>query len=319
MNLLQGKTGTDLRKRYNKSDIEYEQEVLRNRDISLAEEYGMKTDQIGDVNVSSHKIEEKLAGGSAANDTDTSPYVKVNTGEGQNSKVFVTQTDGKHHLVRAVYKAEYGRYPQTAAEYEKALKLAEVRDFTNVSTAQNKPHEIEPNPDAYVGSRKGDVEDVNKVLHPEQYGTPDKGTGALNKQTAIHKQEMSLKRHQKQYAEAQELKEQLNTDKTLSAEEKTAIGKRIKELNYQSASNHYESGRTTNKEANVIDNINDVNIKNGLGDGLDKEARQIAEWAKQVKEGKMDPVTYKSLVTQLSGSEEDALRKIADGFWTTNK
>ena len=74
MNLLQGKTGTDLRSRYNKSDIAYEQEVLRNRNESLAEEYGLNPDQIGDLNVSSNDLAKKLAGGKAGHDTDTSPY-----------------------------------------------------------------------------------------------------------------------------------------------------------------------------------------------------------------------------------------------------
>ena len=325
MNMLQGKTGTDLRKRYNKSDIEYEKKVLQYRNESLAKEYGLNPDQIGDYNVTSHKIAEKLAGGKASHDTDTSPYMKVNTGTGKNAKVDFTQVDGDHHLARAIYKAEHGRYPQTAAEYDEALRLKELRDFTNVSTRPSDTHELHHNPDAYVGSGKGDLDlktgrsDVDKVLHPEKYGTPEKGTGILNKQTAIHKQELSLNRHHQQYAEAQQLRQKLNTDKTLSAAEKTAMGKKIADLEYQSASNHYESVRTTAKEFNIIKNINDVNIKNGLGDGLSKEAKQIGRWANQVAEGRLEVETYKQLVTKLCGSEENALKIVADGFRTTNK
>ena len=316
MNLLQGKTGTDLRTRYNKSDIEYEKKVLQYRNESLAKEYGLKPDQIGDLNVSSNDLAKKLSGGKAGHDTDTSPYMKVNTGTGKNSKVDFTQVDGDHHLARAIYKAEHGRYPQTAAEYDEALRLKELRDFTNVSTRPSDTHELHHNPDAYVGSGKGDV---NKVLHPEKYGTPEKGTGILNKQTAIHKQELSLNRHHEQYAEAQQLRQKLNTDKTLSAAEKTAMGKKIADLESQSASNHYESVRTTAKEFNIIKNINDVNIKNGLGDGLSKEAKQIGRWANQVAEGRLEVETYKQLVTKLCGSEENALKIVADGFRTTNK
>ena len=316
MNLLQGKTGTDLRTRYNKSDIEYEKKVLQYRNESLAKEYGLNPDQIGDLNVSSNDLAKKLSGGKAGHDTDTSPYMKVNTGTGKNAKVDFTQVDGDHHLARAIYKAEHGRYPQTAAEYDEALRLKELRDFTNVSTRPSDTHELHHNPDAYVGSGKGDV---NKVLHPEKYGTPEKGTGILNKQTAIHKQELSLNRHHEQYAEAQQLRQKLNTDKTLSAAEKTAMGKKIADLESQSASNHYESVRTTAKEFNIIKNINDVNIKNGLGDGLSKEAKQIGRWANQVAEGRLEVETYKQLVTKLCGSEENALKIVADGFRTTNK
>ena len=315
LNLLQGKTGTDLRSRYNKSDIAYEQEVLKARNESLAEEYGLKPEQIGDFNVTSKKIEDKLAGGMAGNDTDTSPYVKVNTGEGKNAKVDFTQIDGDHHLARAIYKAEHGRYPQTAAEYDEALRLKQLRDFTNVSTRPSDTHESYRNPDAYVGSGKGDV---NKVLHPEKYGTPEKGTGVFNEQTAIHKQGTPLERHQQQYVEAQKLREQLKTDTNLSATEKTAMGKRIADLEYQSASNHYESVRTTAKEFNVINRINDVNIKNGLGDGLSSDAKQIGKWANQVAKGEMDAGTYKKLVTEKYGSEENALKIVAKGFRDTN-
>jgi hypothetical protein len=90
-------------------------------------------------------------------------------------------------------------------------------------------------------------------------------------------------------------------------------------LESQSASNHYESVRTTAKEFNIIKNINDVNIKNGLGDGLSKEAKQIGRWANQVAEGRLEVETYKQLVTKLCGSEENALKIVADGFRTTNK
>ncbi len=324
MNMLQGKTGTDLRKRYNKSDIEYEKKVLQYRNESLAKEYGLNPDQIGDYNVTSHKIAEKLAGGKASHDTDTSPYMKVNTGTGKNAKVDFTQVDGDHHLARAIYKAEHGRYPQTAAEYDEALRLKQLRDFTNVSTRPSDTHELHHNPDAYVGSGKGDLDlktgrsDVDKVLHPETYGTPEKGTGVFNEQTAINKQGKPLKLHHEQSAEAQKLREQLKTDTNLSAAEKTEIGKKIQHLESQSASNHYESVRTTAKEYNVISNINDVNMKNGLKDGLSKEARQIGEWANKVARGEMSAGQYQKLVTEAYGSEENALKIVAKGFRTTN-
>ena len=236
--------------------------------------------------------------------------------KGKNAKVDFTQVDGDHHLARALYKAEHGRFPQTAAEYDEALRLKQLRDFTNVSTRPSDTHELHHNPDAYVGSGKGDV---NKVLNPEKYGTPEKGTGVFNEQTAAHKQGAPLERHHEQYAEAQKLRNQLKTDKTLSAAEKTEIGKKIADLEYQSASNHYESIRTTAKEFNVIKRINDVNMKNGLGDGLSNEAKQIGKWANQVAEGKMDAATYKQLVTRRFGSEENALKIVAKGFRTTNK
>ena len=203
MNALQGKTGTELRQRYNKSDMAYENKVLQNRNESLAAEKGLDPNQIGDFHATSNKIEQKLAGGAASHDLDTSPNLKVNTGTGKNQSVDFTQVDGDHHLARAVYKEEYGRYPQTAAEYEKALELKQLRDFTNVSTRPSDTHEISHNPDAYVGSGKGEVE---RVLNPQKYGTPEKGTGVLNEQTAIHKQGTPLERHQQQYAEAQKLR-----------------------------------------------------------------------------------------------------------------
>jgi hypothetical protein len=90
-------------------------------------------------------------------------------------------------------------------------------------------------------------------------------------------------------------------------------------LEWQAASNHYESVRTTAKEFNVIKRINDVNIKNGLGDGLSKEAKQIGEWANQVAKGKMDVDTYKKLVTGQFGSEENAMKIVAKGFRITNR
>jgi len=315
MNLLQGKTGTDLRTRYNKSDIEYEKKVLQYRNESLAKEYGLNPDQIGDLNVSSNDLAKKLSGGKAGHDTDTSPYMKVNTGTGKNAKVDFTQVDGDHHLARAIYKAEHGRYPQTAAEYDEALRLKQLRDFTNVSTRPSDTHESYRNPDAYVGSGKGDV---NKVLHPEKYGTPEKGTGVFNEQTAIHKQGAPLERHHQQYAEAQRLQKQLDTDTTLSAAERTELGKKIKSLEKESANNHLESVRTTAKEFNVIENINKENIKKGLKDGLSKEARQIGEWANKVARGEMDPGEYKSRVEEAFGSEENALRIVARGFRDTN-
>ena len=265
--------------------------------------------------MSSNDLAKKLSGGKAGHDTDTSPYVKVNTGEGKNAKVDFTQVDGDHHLARAIYKAEHGRYPQTAAEYDEALRLKQLRDFTNVSTRPSDTHESYRNPDAYVGSGKGDV---NKVLHPEKYGTPEKGTGVFNEQTAINKQGKPLKLHHEQSAEAQKLREQLKTDTNLSAAEKTEIGKKIQHLESQSASNHYESVRTTAKEYNVISNINDVNMKNGLKDGLSKEARQIGEWANKVARGEMSAGQYQKLVTEAYGSEENALKIVAKGFRTTN-
>ena len=316
MNALQGKTGTELRQRYNKSDMAYENKVLQNRNESLAAEKGLDPNQIGDFHATSNKIEQKLAGGAASHDLDTSPNLKVNTGTGKNQSVDFTQVDGDHHLARAVYKEEYGRYPQTAAEYEKALELKQLRDFTNVSTRPSDTHEISHNPDAYVGSGKGEVE---RVLNPQKYGTPEKGTGVLNEQTAIHKQGTPLDRHQQQYAEAQKLREQLNTDKNLSAAEKTEMGKKIASLERQSASNHYESTRTTAKEHDVINGINDVNIQNGLGDGMSNDARFIGNLAKQVKEGKIDNATYKQIVTEKFGSEEAAQKIVAKGFRDTNK
>jgi hypothetical protein len=207
--------------------------------------------------------ENKLAGGSAGHDRDSSPYQKLSSETG-NQKV---------------------------------------------------DREISHNPDAYVGSGKGEVD---KVLHPDQYGTPEKGTGVFNEQTAIHKQGTPLERHQQQYAEAQKLREQLKTDTNLSAAEKTVMGKKIADLEYQSASNHYESVRTTAKEFNVINKINDVNIKNGLGDGLSSDAKQIGNWANQVAKGEMDAGTYKKLVTEKYGSEENALKIVAKGFRDTN-
>ena len=166
-----------------------------------------------------------------------------------------------------------------------------------------------------MGSGKGDV---NKVLQPEKFGTPEKGTGVFNEQTANHKQWAPMERHQQQYAEAQKLRNQLKTEKTLSAAEKTEIGKKIANLEYQSASNHYESVRTTAKEFNVIKRINDVNMKNGLKDGLSDDAKQIGKWANQVAEGKMDVGTYKSLVTKKYGSEKNAMRIVSKGFRDTN-
>ncbi len=316
MNALQGKTGTELRQRYNKSDMAYENKVLQYRNESLAAEKGLKPEQIGDFHATSNKIEQKLAGGAASHDLDTSPNLKVNTGTGKNQSVDFTQVDGDHHLARAVYKEEYGRYPQTAAEYEKALELKQLRDFTNVSTRPSDTHEISHNPDAYVGSGKGEVE---RVLNPQKYGTPAKGTGVLNEQTAIHKQGTPLKRHQEQWNEAQKLREQLNTDKTLSAAEKTGMGKKITDLERQSASNHYESVRTTAKEVKVIKGINDVNIKNGLGDGMSDDSKFIGDLANQVKEGKIDNATYKQIVTEKYGSEEAAQKIVAKGFRDTNK
>ena len=317
MNLLQGKTGTDLRSRYNKSDIAYEQEVLRERNKSLAEEYGLSPDQIGDFNVTSKRIEDKLAGGMAGNDTDTSPNVKVlSAGENDPIKtVDFTQVDGDHHLARAIYKVEHGRYPKTAAEYDEALRLKQMRDFTNVSVRPTDTHQYRHNPDAYMGSSKGDV---NKVLHPEINGTPEKGTGVYNEMTAIHKQGAPLERHHQQYADAQRLQKQLDTDTTLSEAERTDLGKRIKNLEKESANNHFESVRTTAKEFNVIEKINQDNIKKGLKDGLSKEARQIGEWANKVARGEMDPGEYKSRVEEAFGSEENALRIVARGFRDTN-
>ena len=316
MNALTGEKGIEVRQRYNEADMAYEKEVLQIRNESIAESTGLKQDQIGDFHATTNKDAVRAAGGAAAHDLDTSPNVKVDSGTENHKSVDFTQVDGDHHLAKAVYKAEYGRYPQTAAEYDEALRLKQVRDFTNVSTRPSDTHETYRNPDAYVGSGKGEVD---KVLHPDQYGTPDKGTGAFNEQTAIHKQGAPLERHQQQYAEAQKLREQLNTDTSLSAAEKTEMGKKIAYLEKQSASNHYESTRTTVKEQKVIDGINDVNIKNGLGDGVSDDARYISELASQVKEGKLDNAVYKQIVTKMYGSEENAQKIIAEGFRNTNK
>ena len=323
MNALQGKTGTDLRQRYNKSDMEFEKKILQHRNESIAAEKGLKTNQIGDMHVSSNKDSVKAAGGSASHDMDTSPYQKLSNEMGKQNverelskSTDFTQPDGDYHLAKAVYKAEHGRFPQTAAEYDDALKLKEKYDLTNVSTRPSDTHEIHHNPDAYVGSGKGEVK---RVLEPGKYGTPEKGTGVLNEQTAIHKQGTPLKRHQEQYAEAQKLREQLKTDKNLSAAEKTETGKKIADLERKSASNHYESTRTTAKEAKIISDINDVNIKNGLGDGMSDNAKKIGDWANQVREGKMSNDEYKQLVTQAFGDEKTAQKILANGFRTVNK
>jgi chorismate mutase len=110
----------------------------------------------------------------------------------------------------------------------------------------------------------------------------------------------------------------LDTDTTLSEAERTDLGKRIKNLKKESANNHFESVRTTAKEFNVIEKINQDNIKKGLKDGLSKEARQIGEWANKVARGEMDPGEYKSRVEEAFGSEENALRIVARGFRDTN-
>ena len=136
--------------------------------------------------------------------------------------------------------------------------------------------------------------------------------------TAIHKQGAPLERHHQQYADAQRLQKQLDTDTTLSEAERTDLGKRIKNLKKESANNHFESVRTTAKEFNVIEKINQDNIKKGLKDGLSKEARQIGEWANKVARGEMDPGEYKSRVEEAFGSEENALRIVARGFRATN-
>ena len=97
------------------------------------------------------------------------------------------------------------------------------------------------------------------------------------------------------------------------------MGKKIASLERQSASNHYESVRTTAKEVKVIKGINDVNIKNGLGDGMSDDSKFIGDLANQVKEGKIDNATYKQIVTEKFGSEEAAQRIVARGFRDTNK
>ena len=50
-------------------------------------------------------------------------------------------------------KAEQERL---AAEYEDGQRLAEVRDLTNVSVRPTNTHQYQHNPDAYVGSGKGE-------------------------------------------------------------------------------------------------------------------------------------------------------------------
>ena len=69
----------------------------------------------------------------------------------------------------------------------------------------------------------------------------------------------------------------------------------------------------------MINKINDVNIKNGLGDGLSNDAKQIGEWANKVAKGEMNVGEYKQRVTERFGSEENALKIVANGFRTTNK
>ena len=73
--------------------------------------------------------DEREAGGSSSHDLDTSPNQKVLSAkpDDPNKTVDFTQQDGKHHLIRAAYKEEHGRFPQTAAEYEDGQRLAEVR------------------------------------------------------------------------------------------------------------------------------------------------------------------------------------------------
>ena len=306
LNALEGDTGKNLLTRYTNSDKAYSDEVLRYRNESIAAEKGLSPDQIGDINVTSNK------GLKASHDTDTSPYIMTSDGR----KIDFTQTDGDYHLAKAVYKAEHGRYPSNAAEYEEALRLKQVRDFTNVSTRPSDTQNSYRNPDAYVGSGKGDV---NKVLNPEKYGTPEKGTGYFNEQTAIHKQGTPLERHQQQYAEAERLRSQLDNAKHLTTEQRAQIEQKISYLEYQSSSNHYESVRTTAKEFNVISRINDVNIKNGLGDGLSDDVRFIGKLANEVATGQRDVASYKAIVTKHFGSEENALKLVAEGFRTTNK
>jgi hypothetical protein len=69
----------------------------------------------------------------------------------------------------------------------------------------------------------------------------------------------------------------------------------------------------------VIDGINEVNIKDGLGDGVSDDAKFIGDLANQVKEGKLDNAVYKHIVTKMYGSEENAQKIIAQGFRNTNK
>jgi hypothetical protein len=243
---------------------------------------------------------------------DSSPHVVTSDGK----KVDFDQKTGDNAMVRGIYKAEYGRFPKTAAEYAEGQRLKEVRDFTNVSTKPSDTHMSNRNPDAYVGSGKGEV---GKVLQPEKYGTPDKGTGVLNEQTAIHKQGMSYERAQNQYAKVQEMTNKLKTNQNLTAAQKTAMGKEIKELSKQWASNDYESTRTTVKELKVTGKINEVNMKNGLGDGISDDAKQIGAWAQQVKDGTMSNTKYKQLVEENYGSVENAQKIVARTFRDTNK
>ena len=308
MNAIQGEKGADLVNRYNKYDSAYEKKVLNARDEGLAQSSGLNRDQIGDFNVTSNKP----GVAQAHHDTDTSPHVKTSDGK----TVDFTQTDGQHELTKAVYRTEYGRNPQTAAEYQRAVELTQKRDFTNVSTRPSDTHESYRNPDAYVGSGKGEV---NKVLEPGKYGTPDKGTGVFNEQTALHKQGTSYERAQQQWAEAQNLTNRLKTDTSLSAAEKTEMGKKVADLQKQWASNQYESIRTTAKEAKIIKGIDDVNVSNGKQSGISSDAALISDLSNKVKSGEMDRATYKSIVTELYGSEKNAQKIVASGFRTTNK
>jgi hypothetical protein len=304
-----GATGKkDLLQRYNDTKNAYDKEVLGYRDEALAQETGLKRSDIHDFNVTGKKP-GSLA---PAHDKDTSPHMVTSDGQ----KVDFDQPTGDDALVKGIYKAEHGRFPKNAAEYGDGQKLKEVRDFTNVSTAPSKTHEIRHNPDAYVGSGKGEV---GKVLNPEKYGTPDKGTGVLNEQTAIHKQGMSYERAQNQYAKVQEMTNELKTNQNLTAAQKTAMGKEIKELSKQWASNDYESTRTTVKELKVTGKINEVNMKNGLGDGISDDAKQIGAWAQQVKDGTMSNTKYKQLVEENYGSVENAQKIVARTFRDTNK
>ncbi len=304
-----GATGKkDLLQRYNNTKDAYNKEVLGYRDESLAQETGLKRSDIHDLNVTGKKP-GSLA---PAHDVDSSPHVVTSDGK----TVDFDQKTGDNAMVRGIYKAEHGRFPKNAAEYAEGQRLKEVRDFTNVSTKPSDTHEIRHNPDAYVGSGKGEV---GKVLKPEKYGTPDKGTGALNEQTAIHKQATPYDRAQNQYAKVQEMTNELKTNQNLTAAQKTEMGKEIKALGKQWASNDYEATRTTGKELKVTGKINEVNMKNGLGDGISDDAKQIGAWAKQVQDGTMSNTQYKQLVEENYGSVENAQKIVARTFRDTNK
>ena len=156
-------------------------------------------------------------------------------------------------------------------------------------------------------------------MKPEIAGTPDRGTGYFNEQTALHKQGTPYDRAQNQYAKVQEMTNELKTNQNLTAAQKTELGKEIKEMRRQWASNDYEATRTTGKELKVTERINEVNMNNGLGDGISDDARRIGERAKQVQEGTMSNTKFKQFAEENYGSVKNAQKIVAKTFRDTNK